>query len=935
MIVSREKTPMTAALIISLLVFLLSLSGCGKTHLTEAEHLQRAKSYQAKGELNAAIIELKNTLQQNANNREARLLLGRQYLVVGDGPSAEKELRRALKLGAPPEKISALLAQALLLQGKYQQLLREFKPGEASDPDERATILVVQGEALLSLRKEKKAAALLAEAAKIQPDNAVVKLGLAKLAVFQGAIKRAAVLAGQAAAADPGLLEAANLQGLLALQQRHYDEAGQAYQAVLKRVPKNPLSMTELEARIGLVRLQLAQKNYPQAQQAISYLLKHAPGHPIPQYYQGLLAYQQKHIDVAQDYLQRVLKRLPGHLPSLLLMGSVDYAKGNYEQAASYLSRYLGKNPASLQAQKLLAAVQMKLKQPGMAVKTLEDSARKSGDAQLLAMVGQAAVLGGDIEKGKSLLKKAVAASPDEPAIRATLAKVYMQGGEYDQAIKELGKISGGHAKQAKILMVIAHLRKKEFSQARKLAVSLAKQSPDDPALQTLAGGVFLVAKDTQAARDYFNKAIGLDKRFIPPRLNLARMALAEKNLSGARKQLQDVLSIDPRNLAAMLAMAKIAEQQGNLNKALAWVKKAQTARPEALLPHLMLGRYYLQTGDVKNALDTARQAAATLQGDNSAVLILLGQAQLRSGKTEAALESYQKLVDKFPQNPTVYFDLANVQVILKRFGEAKAALEQALKLKPDYLRARAALVQVEFQAGHKGAALKLAREIQKKYAKLPLGYMLAGDIRFSEQKYRQAQQAYQKALKKQPSAVLVNKLAMAYQQAHEDKKAVGVLQSWLKKHPDDQSMRLRLALFYQQMGTPEEAVIQYQRMLKKNSENVVVLNNLALLSLKDQPDKALAYAEQAHRLAPESPAVGDTLGWILVQQGRDVARGVKLLRKAADQASRVAEIRYHLAAGLAKTGQNAEAKKLLKALLASGKPFEGRKAAEQLLIRL
>ena len=40
-----------------------------------------------------AIIQLKNTLRRNPDNISARVLLGRAYIEVGGGTSAEKELR--------------------------------------------------------------------------------------------------------------------------------------------------------------------------------------------------------------------------------------------------------------------------------------------------------------------------------------------------------------------------------------------------------------------------------------------------------------------------------------------------------------------------------------------------------------------------------------------------------------------------------------------------------------------------------------------------------------------------------------------------------------------------------------------------------------------------------------------------------------------------
>jgi Flp pilus assembly protein TadD len=77
-----------------------------------------------------------------------------------------------------------------------------------------------------------------------------------------------------------------------------------------------------------------------------------------------------------------------------------------------------------------------------------------------------------------------------------------------------------------------------------------------------------------------------------------------------------------------------------------------------------------------------------------------------------------------------------------------------------------------------------------------------------------------------------------------------------------------------------------------------------------------------------------DTLGWILVQKG-DTARGLDVLRKAVAAAPDAPDIRYHLAAGLAKSGDKAGARKELEKTLAAGKPFASAEEAKSLMRQL
>jgi Flp pilus assembly protein TadD len=98
------------------------------------------------------------------------------------------------------------------------------------------------------------------------------------------------------------------------------------------------------------------------------------------------------------------------------------------------------------------------------------------------------------------------------------------------------------------------------------------------------------------------------------------------------------------------------------------------------------------------------------------------------------------------------------------------------------------------------------------------------------------------------------------------------------------------------------------------------LLNNLAYLLAADPAsrDEAVRLAERAHSLAPQSPVVADTLGWLLYLKG-DLPRAEALLAGAAKAAPNIAEVRYHLGVVYAKQGKAPEARRELEASLKAG----------------
>jgi putative PEP-CTERM system TPR-repeat lipoprotein len=214
----------------------MALGGCQRSS-DPAAMIAEARQYRQSGDIAAAVIQLKNALQKDPDNRAARRLLGEVYIDQADAVSAEKELRRALALGTPTADLLILLGKSLLLQGQYQRLLDEF-PG-VPERAGRAAFLALRGSALLGLDRRDEARALFDQALQADPALADALLGLARIAFADHRPEPAAALVARALAAQPGDADCLRFQGdLLRIEGRH-DAALAAYRAILAAHPHN------------------------------------------------------------------------------------------------------------------------------------------------------------------------------------------------------------------------------------------------------------------------------------------------------------------------------------------------------------------------------------------------------------------------------------------------------------------------------------------------------------------------------------------------------------------------------------------------------------------------------------------------------------------------------------------------------------------------
>lgn len=104
------------------------------------------------------------------------------------------------------------------------------------------------------------------------------------------------------------------------------------------------------------------------------------------------------------------------------------------------------------------------------------------------------------------------------------------------------------------------------------------------------------------------------------------------------------------------------------------------------------------------------------------------------------------------------------------------------------------------------------------------------------------------------------------------------------------------------------------------------LMNNLAWVYAEIGDTRALAAAQRGYLFAPDADA-GDTLGWIMVRQNA-ASDAVTILQGAVSQRPGDPTMAYHFAVALNRTGQAAEASRLLKLALASSTAFDDRAAA-------
>jgi putative PEP-CTERM system TPR-repeat lipoprotein len=913
---------------IALLLAAALLAACGAQ--SPDKLLASARDYLAKGDSNAAVIQLKNVLQQSPDHGEARRLLGGALIEKRDFVSAEKELRRALELGQSPDAVLPALGRAMFEQGEYRKLVGEFGQRALTDADAQARFSTLLGDAYLRQGKTAEAGAAYGAALKARPDYALARLGQATLAAIAGNRDEALKGAEAVIAASPKVAEAYALKADLLAASGNRAEARKALEQAVDA------NGTYLPARKALTQILISEKAYDQAAAQIDAARKVAHGDLSLTYLQGTLELEKGEVQKARDSAAQLLKYAPEHVPTLVLAGAVELRSKQFATGEEYLRRALAKAPNHAAARRLLVGAYLPEGQPARALETLQPllATDANKDPRVMMLAGETYLANGDVKRAAEQFSSAAAAEPVKAAAQTRLGQLALARGDTDEGFKQLESAAEQDASnvRADLALITAHLRRNEFDKALAAARALEKKQPKNPLAPLMLGTVELARKDPAAARKHFERSLQLQPTYLAAVVALAKLDVAEKKPEDARNRFEALIAADSKNEMAYLGLAELLAATGaKPDELAATLQRAIGANPQAVNARLALVNLRLRERNAKAALQVAEEASAVMP-DDPRVLAALAAAQEAAGNLNQAIDALKRLTALQPQSTQPLLQLAGLHARNQEFDAAIDALLRAQRVAPDDRNVRANLIAMYVRKGRFDDALKESKAMQAKEPRFAGGYALEGDVRAGQKNWAEAERAYREALKLEPQASRVAaQLHSTLLAAGKNSDADAYARKWLADHPKDAAMRMYLADRALAAKSRKVAFGLYQEVIALDPNNAVALNNLAVVAGELGDARAIGYAERALKLVPNNAALLDTLGTLLVNKG-DVEKGFSYLDQARAVAPNVPVLRLNYAKALMKAGRKDEARKELESLKATTDAFAGKDEIDGLL---
>ncbi|MDN5873563.1 MAG: tetratricopeptide repeat protein, partial [Sinobacteraceae bacterium] len=363
---------------------------------------------------------------------------------------------------------------------------------------------------------------------------------------------------------------------------------------------------------------------------------------------------------------------------------------------------------------------------------------------------------------------------------------------------------------------------------------------------------------------------------------------------------------------------------------------------------HYAAGLLALRTYDATTAQKQARRMLQLAPGSMNATM-LLAAAQIQEGKLPAADHTVAPLL---AGKNGAQLRLGYVRILIEygRYSHARQRLRELLKSNPHDNDALLLLAQTDLSLNRLDEAKHVLQSIPSDDKKRDSQVQLyLGHIAENRRDYAAALEHYKQAAQgglrlsaglrqarvlaetghPRQARVVLAVLLSVYPQRRSDiivvqsqilidngdtADALSIINQALGNAPHDDNLLYQRALLYDQMKRTPSAEKALRKLLDANPYDARYLNALGFVLAEHNPPQKLGEARQligrALAMAPEDPAVLDSMGWVLFRQG-ETGPALKHLQQAYTLAPDP-QIAAHLVQVLAVSGKPQTARQTL-----------------------
>ncbi|WP_164549055.1 tetratricopeptide repeat protein [Amphritea opalescens] len=326
-------------------------------------------------------------------------------------------------------------------------------------------------------------------------------------------------------------------------------------------------------------------------------------------------------------------------------------------------------------------------------------------------------------------------------------------------------------------------------------------------------------------------------------------------------------------NATLLTTLGTLYAQQGNNVKALQRFNAAISDDPEYLEAVIKKAELLRSQGAFNQAITVLEPHMNADQPDQQ-VFTLYVQLLFQSKQTQKAVQQALLLVETFPEEPQLTFYTALLLLENDQVAKSRNIMQTLLQQYPDNTTPHYYLGLIDQHDGNRAAAIDHFIQV-KDNTNILSAYRRIASLLDHPSDRPQLQTILQEARNNMPEIdIPLYAIEAEWLNLHDFKDiALSVLDEALQQHSDNVNL-----LYSRAMTLPPQDIDLIEKdlreVLKQEPDNSMALNALGYtLSLyTDRFDEAYELVNSALALSPNDPSILDSMGWILLKQGKPYA---------------------------------------------------------------
>ncbi len=622
-------------------------------------HWGLARGYENLGQFYYVIEELRSVSELSPDNLEAKAKLGSYYLAMQ--PPQTDEAAKILEdiFVRNPNFIEGhiLKADLLAVQEKSEQEILDVLNYAISLNPNRTESYLSLSRYFMKIKKQGEAEKAIQKAISVNPNSATGYLEYAKFLDYQDRNSEAEAQLNKAVGVEPQNIEVREAIAKFYFAQKQLDKAETAYKQIVEVQENSP------ESRLGLANFysQVGREN--DALSVLSKIVEEFPEYARARYRLGEIYLDRKENDKVIEQVDELLDLNNNDADALMLRARAKLQENKLDEAVKDLEDVLKKQPSQKNALFYMAQTRLALGQTDYARGFIGDLDKYHP---------------GFLKTGLLKIQTSFAENEPENALR--------QSNELLETVKRAYPNEETDAQGLEELRVRA---------------------------LTARGLAFLALGKLSEARADLQEIVRLSPSSTAAAVNLAKVAVAERNLSEASNLYEKVLAADDKNFDALSGLVNILIGQNQFDRANAKIDNAiNTGNSQndvlAALHYLKSNVFTAQ----KNAAATEAELKTAIELDENYLPAYSAYASLLAERNQIdqAVEQYNNVIEKKP-SASIYTLLGMLEDGRNNTTQAENHYRKALEITPNTPIASNNLAWLTVSGGgNLDEALKLAQ---------------------------------------------------------------------------------------------------------------------------------------------------------------------------------------------------------------------------------